>query len=546
MAVDYLSAINRQGSGLNITQIVDSLVEAETAPVEATIQRKIDEKNAAISGYAIIANELDKIKSYSNANKGATAYSVSSDSSSIGVTVSDQSLASAFNSSISVSSLASAQTIEFSGFSSKTATINKGTVNVEFGEWNGNAFTANSSKSSQSVEVTSANNTLSGLASSLSAISGVNATVTDKGDGTFSLIINSDTGSKNALRFSINEDGADPGLSSFDTTSNNASVQVVRANDASININGVTVTRETNSVSDLIDGYEFKLNAVTTSAATVVSSLDSNLAFTRVQEFVEVYNNVQTTIDTLTQRGLDGAEAGVLARDVGITGIKNKLRSLVSSEMSGYGANGRYISELGIKTERDGSLSVSEADFKKKFEAEPILFDVMMNSLGTSDNPLVKVSHDSTVLQPKGGTYNFIAGSDGESSTLGGIALSEDTLSDGTKKYAGISGDISGLKLEVSGTVSSATVYYGQSFLSKLSDYIEEVVSSSGVLTKSKSQARTSISDFNEDKAKLDERVTSLRERYMAQFSAMEAAVTGFKKTGEFLTGFIDALNPKD
>ena len=29
MTVDYLSAINSSGSGLNITQIVDSLVDAE-------------------------------------------------------------------------------------------------------------------------------------------------------------------------------------------------------------------------------------------------------------------------------------------------------------------------------------------------------------------------------------------------------------------------------------------------------------------------------------------------------------------------------------
>ena len=39
MAVDYLSAINRQGSGLNITEIVDSLVEAETAPQVNKIQK---------------------------------------------------------------------------------------------------------------------------------------------------------------------------------------------------------------------------------------------------------------------------------------------------------------------------------------------------------------------------------------------------------------------------------------------------------------------------------------------------------------------------
>ena len=38
MAVDYLSAINSGGSGLNITQIVDSLVDAEKAPQENIIQ----------------------------------------------------------------------------------------------------------------------------------------------------------------------------------------------------------------------------------------------------------------------------------------------------------------------------------------------------------------------------------------------------------------------------------------------------------------------------------------------------------------------------
>ncbi len=547
MAVDYLSAINKQGSGLNITQIVDSLVQAETAPVEDKIQKNIDEKNAAISGYAIVASELEKLQSYSASNKGLTAYSVKSDNAAIGVSVSDQSVASAFNSTISVSSLAAAQTLEFSGFSSKTAAINKGTINIDFGSWSGNTFTADTSKTAQSVTVTDSNNTLSGLAASLTAISGVNATVTDKGDGTFSLIINSDTGAKSALRFSVTDDASDTGLnSSFDTTSNNSSKQVVAATDASININGVTVTRSSNTVKDLIDGYEFKLNAVTSSAASVVSALDSDLAYSKVSEFVEVYNSVQSTLDTLTKRGLDGEESGILARDAGISTIKKKLRSLISSELQGYGASGRYVSELGIRTERDGSISLSETDFKAKFTAEPILYDVMMNSLGTSDNPLVKVSHTSTVLQPTGGIYSFVAGSGGDSATLGGIALTESTLSDGTKKYSGISGDISGLKLETHGSVSSATVYYGQSFLSKLTEYIKDVVSSTGLLAKSKGQATTSISDYNDDKAKLEERVASLRERYMTQFSAMESAVTGFKKTGEFLTGFIDALSNKD
>ena len=100
MAVDYLSAINRQGSGLNITEIVDSLVEAETAPQVDKIQKDIDQKNAAISGYALVASELDKFKTFTTLYQ-VQAFTVSSDNSAIGISVSNQVDAKAFNASIS-------------------------------------------------------------------------------------------------------------------------------------------------------------------------------------------------------------------------------------------------------------------------------------------------------------------------------------------------------------------------------------------------------------------------------------------------------------
>ena len=95
------------------------------------------------------------------------------------------------------------------------------------------------------------------MADALTAIEGVNATVTDKGDGTFSLIVNSNTGAKNALRLRVTEDPSDTGLSAFDTSSNNQTKQVVAAKDAALTLNGVSITRSTNTITDLVDGYEF-------------------------------------------------------------------------------------------------------------------------------------------------------------------------------------------------------------------------------------------------------------------------------------------------
>ena len=57
--------------------------------------------------------------------------------------------------------------------------------------------------------------------------------------------------------------------SKFDTQSNNSSKQVVAASDASLTLNGVQVTRSSNTITDLVDGYEFKLNSTTASAVSI-------------------------------------------------------------------------------------------------------------------------------------------------------------------------------------------------------------------------------------------------------------------------------------
>ena len=62
MSVDYLSILNTKGSGLNITQIVDSLVQAETAPQKDLLQDKIDKRTTAISALATLSSELGNLK----------------------------------------------------------------------------------------------------------------------------------------------------------------------------------------------------------------------------------------------------------------------------------------------------------------------------------------------------------------------------------------------------------------------------------------------------------------------------------------------------
>ena len=182
MTVDYLSAINQGGSGLNITQIVDSLVEAEQAPQENQIQTKIDARNTAISAIGEIKSALSKLSTSLTTLTGNTSLKVNSTSSAISATISDPSTAVAINSSISISTLAKGQTLAFEDYSSNTSLVGAGSLVLERGDWSSGSFVASATVTSTSLTVT-ATDTLESLKDKINALDyGVTASVLGAGD----------------------------------------------------------------------------------------------------------------------------------------------------------------------------------------------------------------------------------------------------------------------------------------------------------------------------------------------------------------------------
>ena len=147
MAVDYLSAINQGGSGLNITQIVEGIVEAETAPQKDIVNEKIDNKTLEISALGEVAKELNLLKTTTAALANKTKLSVSSSSTANTISITSPSVAKTFSSDITVSALATPQTLEFTGFTSPSQSVGSGNITVDYGNW----ITGGAASSSTSV-----------------------------------------------------------------------------------------------------------------------------------------------------------------------------------------------------------------------------------------------------------------------------------------------------------------------------------------------------------------------------------------------------------
>ena len=114
MAVDYLSAINSKGSGMNITQLVDALVTAEIAPKRNLISDKQEATELSISELAKLRSSFDEFQTTLKTPNAGVASDVFSSSTAVSVKVNNHAKLQVASDSISVSQLARGQVLEFS------------------------------------------------------------------------------------------------------------------------------------------------------------------------------------------------------------------------------------------------------------------------------------------------------------------------------------------------------------------------------------------------------------------------------------------------
>ena len=121
MAVDYLSALN-VGSGLNVTQIVDAIVDAERVPQENVIQKRIDDKSVSISALGQLKGDLTSLDKNLEAMDGKTGLVTSSSSTAVTVEETSTFSVEPFEHELNISQIAKSHTVSFSGFNSATST----------------------------------------------------------------------------------------------------------------------------------------------------------------------------------------------------------------------------------------------------------------------------------------------------------------------------------------------------------------------------------------------------------------------------------------
>ena len=545
---EIISSVNKKsGSGIDLKSLVTGLVNAETSVAQSQITKKVENTNLSISSFGNLSSRMNTLNTELTNLEETNARATTSSNSGVVLTVTDEANAVDVNSSIVVSTLARGQAVSFdltnNGFSnafsnssSRTASssIDQGTM----------VFTLGSTATT--ITINSTNNTLQGLVDEVNKITGVQATLIDTdGSGSLSLSIRSDTGANNS--FSISSGSGD--LSAFNTGdySNAWVTRQTTAADASFTVDGVTVTRSSNTITDLFSGHTINLTAADSSTAIeVTSSLATTDARARMQSFIDSINTVKKFLKTETQRGLNGAEPGSLAGDVTAAAILRELSGLTTTPITGYGSTDYYLANLGVRTERDGTLSLDTSAFDKAVLADPTVADIIFSSKYSATDANLSVS-GLTNYPPEPGSYSFSYTSGESTGTLDSNSITALTNSSDQKVFTGTSGNSKNLSVTLlSETTTSGTVRFGRSVIDTLQAYIETLTSASGTIKTRTNTLTADLATYADDQADLDAKIEALTNDYNTKFGSMEAMVTQLNKTGEYLTSMMDAWNKKD
>jgi flagellar hook-associated protein 2 len=307
--------------------------------------------------------------------------------------------------------------------------------------------------------------------------SSVKASIFTDNTGDHLVFSSRESGGTHAITVTAVDDDGDnndtAGISQFASVNQTATAnienmsEVDAATDAKITIDGtIVVTNSTNVFDSVIDGITItakKVQDVDDDISKVTVSEDNKNVAAGVESFIGKFNALVDISNQLGKSGEDGA--GALAGDSLLRGVMTKIRNQFNQEFSA-GDSTFTLSQLGIRTERNGHLSLDTEQLNNHIEENP---DAVQSF--------------------------FIGDDDGKTG-----------------------------------------------FVASLKEFVGFYTDSDGLIQKRIDGKESQITRLNSDLVSFGEKMDSLEARLFAQYNAMDLLVSQLNSTSSYLTSQLDNM----
>jgi flagellar hook-associated protein 2 len=324
-----------QGTGIDVTSIVDQIIFSEQAPERLWQQQQLvlaaqaSSLNALNSGISALK---DKVLALTDLSGAFSAQTVSSSQPGL-VSATARSDATVGVHTLVVDHLATVSSYYTDPVASSSTTLAHGTFNLTVGQ------------SSNDITLDDTNDTLDKLAAYINSHDyGVQASVLNDDNGARLALVSKTSGAAGDLNLAANDTGL-----------------VFKKSAAGVNagftLDGVPLSSGTNTVTSVLPGVTLNLlGAAPATPVTLTIAHDTTRITDAVNAFVTAYNSVVGSINSQFKAS-DQSSAGPLAGNSSLRSLQNSLLSDVSFSVSGN--NGMVnLATLGVDMNNDGTLTV--------------------------------------------------------------------------------------------------------------------------------------------------------------------------------------------
>ena len=208
---------------------------------------------------------------------------------------------------------------------------------------------------------TNAATTMSGLVAAINAGSAGSTVTAAATSGTVFTITNDTSSDTQLTKGTIGgtSDGSAPlAVTIADTTNGSDGNKIQSAQNATLSVNGLSISSASNEVNSVVPGLELNLLATTTTPVVMSVSRDTSVAKQAIIDLVAAYNTFEGVFKGLTAVGSVTEEAGSLKSDSSIRSIREVVRGFLLADSSTPGTSKQGFTDIGISVQRNGSFLV--------------------------------------------------------------------------------------------------------------------------------------------------------------------------------------------
>ena len=374
-----MAGITGIGSGIDINSIVGAMVNAERAPKEAQLARLEKASTTKFSALGQLKSALSELqtalKDLNNPSLFEKRTATSSNTTALTASAGSAALAGSYQ--VEVGRLASASKVATQTLTSDFSATGAGSLTVKLGAGD-----------ESGVEVAiEAGDDLAAIRDKLNTAlkdKGISANiVNDPAGGTSRLVLSAkETGAGQDIYIETADvaladlaigsiDYSDPGnpVGTLAAVSGSAAGYLEQASNAEFKIDGLSLTSASNTIGNAIPDVTLTLVGKTeeNKPLSVTVGQDNAGVKSSIKKFVDTYNKLISTSNQLTnvtQVGEGKAPVvGGLVGDATVRTLLSGVRSELGNPAGESGDAVRILADLGITTQRDGTLKIDDSQF---------------------------------------------------------------------------------------------------------------------------------------------------------------------------------------